>query len=111
MECTIQIQVKHALEGSIISVRDRLTTSERTDEMSQNVDCPEACDDGIHRLLRGLETGETRGQRGEIWMVEVGLLDVRGKPNDRRTRIQQGFRDVSSETTAGSGNESKFPCH
>jgi hypothetical protein len=44
-------------------------------------------------------------------MVEFRLLDVRGQSDDRRARVQQGFRDVRSKAAAGSGDKSSFSKH
>jgi hypothetical protein len=109
VESAIQIQVEHPLEGFIVSVRDGLAAGEGTDEVGQNVNSPEACDDSVNCLLRGIEAGETRGERGEIRMVKVGLLDVRGQADDRGTSVKQGFGNVRSESAAGSGDEGDLP--
>src|SRR5580700_11134407 len=44
-------------------------------------------------------------------MVEVRLLDSGRESDDREADIQQGFRDVSSEATVGSGYECDLSSH
>jgi len=54
---------------------------------------------GIYGLFRRVQAVESGGERNEIRMAELRLLDSRRESDDREARIQQDFCDVSSEAS------------
>src|SRR5450631_548642 len=107
----VDVHVEHALEGGVVSVGDGLASSEAANQVRQDVDLSEAGDDRVARFLGGGKTIERDGERGEVWVVEVGLLDSRGETDHGETGVQQGFCDVRSEAAVGSGDEGSFSRH
>src|ERR1019366_6486894 len=111
VEGAVEIHVEHALEGGVVGVGDSLASGEAADQVGQNVDPSEAADHRVGCLLGGRETVERGGECGEVWVVEVGLLNSRGETDHGETGFQQGFRHVHSEATVGSGDEGSFFWH
>src|SRR5450631_3693630 len=77
VERAVDVHVEHAPEGGVVGVGDVLTSSKAADKVSQDVDLSEAGDHRVGGFLGGGKTIERDGERGEVWVVEVGLLNFR----------------------------------
>src|SRR5450631_1049325 len=111
VERAVDVHVEHALEGGVVSLGDGLASGESADQVRQDVDLSEAGDNCVGGFLGGGKTTERDGERGEIRVIEVGLLDFRGETDHGETGVQQGFRDVRSEAAVGSDDEGSFSWH
>src|SRR5437762_4611870 len=99
------MQIRHALEGHFVSVGDRLATSKAAHCMRQNIQFAEARHNLIHQDLGAVESRNFRGQRREVWVIEIRLLYLPRCANDGRTGIEKRLCHISSEAAVCSGYE------
>lgn len=60
--------------------------------MRQDVEHAKASDDRLGGFFRGGQTVEQSGHRGELWIIDVGLPEVRRESNHGKIGVQRGFR-------------------
>jgi hypothetical protein len=67
---------------------DGLPAGKTADQMGQHVNPSAARDHAGDGFLCRVQTGERDRERNEVWLVEVGRLDSRGKAEHCEARIQ-----------------------
>ena len=89
----------------------RLAAREATDCVGQDIQLSETRHNLIYEGLGALASRYLCWERGEVWTIEIRLLNFSRCASNRCTSVEEGPRHIRSQSTVRPGHEYNLAVH